>query len=232
MSAPSSIRVGLAAPQEILRVGLRTVFGRADSDRFLVVAWEADQLEDAHPARQRAVEVVVMVGDFPTDGTVAMAARWTAVGAGVVVMREDWPAHLFPALMKCGVRAFLTPDLPGRRVVEAVEAVHHGGLVIGSPAVQGSRSLRDPESENPIERLSSAEWRVFELVAQGLTNRAVADVLELSEKTVKNHVSRILAKLGARRRAEAAARFVQYAEGRAGSDITTASARTPSHRIP
>jgi DNA-binding NarL/FixJ family response regulator len=65
------------------------------------------------------------------------------------------------------------------------------------------RRLKDTE-EGRIEQLTPQEQRVFELIGAGLTNRQIGDELHLAEKTVKNYVSNLLAKLGMARRSEAA----------------------------
>jgi DNA-binding NarL/FixJ family response regulator len=78
--------------------------------------------------------------------------------------------------------------------------------------------LRNPQPEaDPLAQLTPQERRILELISEGRTNRQIAEVMYLAEKTVKNYVSHLLAKLGMERRAEAAAYAARLAERQRGS---------------
>ena len=74
--------------------------------------------------------------------------------------------------------------------------------------------LRAPEAKDPLARLTSQERRILDHIAEGRTNRQIGEAMYLAEKTVKNYVSNLLAKLGMARRTEAAAYAARLAERR------------------
>jgi DNA-binding NarL/FixJ family response regulator len=113
---------------------------------------------------------------------------------------------MFAAAM-AGAAGFLVKDIPGPQLVDAVRRVAAGQILLDSDlskAVLGrlNESLRE---QRLLEQLSDQERRVFDLVAEGHTNREISERLFLAEKTVRNYVSNVLAKLTLKRRAEMAA---------------------------
>ena len=105
-----------------------------------------------------------------------------------------------------GASGYLLKETRGNDLVEAVVRVAAGESLL-DPAVTGQvlRRLREPEREDPrLASLTERERHILSLVAEGLTNRAVADQLHLAEKTIKNYMSSILRKLDVERRTEAA----------------------------
>ncbi len=127
---------------------------------------------------------------------------------------------LFAAIM-AGASGYVLKQIRGSDLVDAVRRVGRGeSLIDPSMTKRVFDRLRDgPARDERLDRLSDQERRVLDLVAEGLTNRQIADRLYLAEKTVKNYVSSMLSKLGMDRRSEAAA----YAAG-------CRSARAPGRR--
>jgi DNA-binding NarL/FixJ family response regulator len=104
-----------------------------------------------------------------------------------------------------GAAGFVLKQIRGNELISSIRAVAEGRqLLDGAEARLALRRLRETE-EGRIEQLTPQEQRVFELIGTGLTNRQIGDELHLAEKTVKNYVSNLLAKLGMARRSEAAA---------------------------
>ncbi|MEO8851081.1 MAG: response regulator transcription factor [Allobranchiibius sp.] len=121
---------------------------------------------------------------------------------------------LFAAVM-AGASGFLLKEIRGTTIVDAIRQVAAGKSLI-DPAVTGRllARIRDEEShqERPDPRIASLtvrERQVLTLIADGLTNRQIGEHLDLAEKTVKNHVSGVLAKLGLDSRTQAALFEVQ-----------------------
>jgi len=142
-------------------------------------------------------------------------------GNGIDVCREIRSSHpevkcliltsfdddeaLFAAVM-AGASGYLLKQIHGTDVVEAIRLVARGKSLI-DPSVAGKllARLRAPEVVPEKDPLSSREREILELITDGLTNRQIGERLFLAEKTVKNYVSALLAKLGMQRRTQAAA---------------------------
>ena len=110
-------------------------------------------------------------------------------------------------------------QIQGRDLIDAIRRVAAGESLL-DPAVTARvlQRLRSPqvEEEDPLSDLSPQERRILDLIAEGKTNRQIGEAMFLAEKTVKNYVSNVLAKLGMQRRSEAAAYAARVAERRRG----------------
>jgi len=120
---------------------------------------------------------------------------------------------LFQALMG-GAAGFLLKQIRGGELVDAVRRVAAGQSLL-DPMVTGQvlDRLRNGPAQDPLlEALTPQERRILALFGQGMTNRQIGDEVCLAEKTVKNYVSSILAKLGLERRTQAAVFAVQHGD--------------------
>ncbi|GGS37130.1 DNA-binding response regulator [Streptomyces griseoviridis] len=144
-------------------------------------------------------------------------------GSGVEVCREirthDESVHclvltsyaddeaLFDAIM-AGASGYVLKDIRGAELLSAVRDVAAGRSLL-DPATTARVLQRLREGGGPdddrLARLTEQERRILELIGEGLTNRAIGERLHLAEKTIKNYVSSLLAKLGMQRRSQAAA---------------------------
>jgi DNA-binding NarL/FixJ family response regulator len=118
--------------------------------------------------------------------------------------------------IEAGASGYLLKRVDTDAIVDAVRAVGAGESLL-DPAMtkQLFTKLRDSDREDElIARLSGQERRILTRLAQGKTNREIADEMYLAEKTVKNYVSNLLAKMGMARRSEAAAYAARVAERR------------------
>src|SRR5690606_25640541 len=122
----------------------------------------------------------------------------------ILTSYEDDEA-LFEAIMS-GASGFLLKQVRGNDLVDAVQRVAAGQSLL-DPAVTHSvlQRLRRQAEPDPLADLTAQERKVFDELREGRSNREIADALFLSEKTVKNYVSTVLAKLGLERRAQVAA---------------------------
>jgi len=156
----------------------------------------------------------------PTRPDVAVLDVRLPDGDGVQVCREIRSAHpeiqcvmltsfaddeaLFQAIM-AGASGYVLKQIKGADVVEAVRAVA-GGRSLLDPSVTArvlERLRSNSEEDELLARLSPQERNILRLIADGLTNRQIAEQVHLAEKTVKNYVSNLLAKLGMCRRGQA-----------------------------
>ena len=104
-----------------------------------------------------------------------------------------------------GAGGYVIKDIKGMELVSAVRIVGSGGSLLTSSAVRAVRDrLGRAETTGPLATLTSQERVVLKLIGEGLTNRQIAGRMFLAEKTVKNYVSGVLAKLGLARRTQVA----------------------------
>ncbi|WP_046470698.1 response regulator transcription factor [Allosalinactinospora lopnorensis] len=117
---------------------------------------------------------------------------------------------LYDAVM-AGASGYVLKQIHGSDLVGAVRTVAAGGSLLdsGSTGRMLKRMREQAERKDPLRQLSDQERRVFELIGEGLTNRQIGERMFLAEKTIKNYVSSLLAKLSMRRRTQAAAYAAQ-----------------------
>jgi two-component system response regulator DevR len=204
--AADPIRVFLLDDHEVVRRGLRDLLEAAGGIDVVGEAGTADE------ARRRIP---------PTRPDVAILDVRLPDGDGVEVCREVRSSHpeiqcliltsfsddeaLFQAIM-AGAAGYLLKQVRGTDLVDAVRRVSQGQSLL-DPAVTTrvlERLRTPPEDDERLARLTEQERRILDLIAEGLTNRQIAQRIHLAEKTVKNYVSNLLAKLGMERRTQAA----------------------------
>jgi two-component system response regulator DevR len=201
-----NVRVFLLDDHEIVRRGVKELL-EAEGD--LEVVGEAGT----------AAEALARIP--PTRPDVAVLDVRLPDGDGVQVCREIRSAHpeiqclmltsfaddeaLFQAIV-AGASGYVLKQIKGADVVEAVRAVGKGrSLLDPSLTARVLERLRsDSEEDELLARLSPQERNILRLIADGLTNRQIAEEVHLAEKTVKNYVSNLLSKLGMERRTQAA----------------------------
>lgn len=213
-----SIRVFLLDDHELVRRGVREVMS-AEED--IIVVGEAATGEEAMgriPATRPDVAVLdVRLGDDPTGMT------------GVEVCRDVRSSHpevaclmltsfaddeaLFASIM-AGAAGYVLKQIRGSALIDGIRRVAAGESLL-DPAVTTRvlERLRAPEID-PLAGLTPQERRILDLITDGMTNRQIGEEMSLAEKTVKNYVSHLLAKLGMERRTEAAAYAATLAERR------------------
>lgn len=207
MSDKAPIRVLICDDHEVVREGLRTLLTRhAGTTVVGEAATVAEAIETAARARP---DVVIMDVRLP-DGSGVEACRTIREArpeTRVIMLTSYADDEALFASIVAGAAGYLLKQTRGQAVLDAVDAVASGRSLL-DPDVTGKvlERLRRSRNEDPaIASLTEQERKVLEHLAEGRTNREIGEVLFLSEKTVKNYVSRVLDKLGLSRRAEAAA---------------------------
>lgn len=211
MTAP--IRVLLVDDQRLMREGLRTLL---ELEPDLQVVGEAATGEEA-VALYAEVQPDVVLMDVRMPGMDGVEAtrriHQRQPQARIIILTTfDDDEYIFEGL-RAGARGYLLKATSGEELAAAVRTVYGGGALI-DPAVQ--RKLVEefarlapparPVGAGLAEPLSERELEILRLLAQGLTNREIANRLYLAEGTVKNYVTNVLAKIGARDRTLAALR--------------------------
>jgi DNA-binding NarL/FixJ family response regulator len=212
MTEGQPIRVMIVDDHEIVREGLRTLLGKQKG--MSIVGEAASTKEAIENAARARPDVVIMDVRLP-DGSGIEACRTIRESrpeTGVIMLTSYADDEALFASIIAGAAGYLLKDARGQTVLDAVTAVAQGRSLL-DPTVTGKvleRVRKGPEQDPGIASLTEQERKVLEHVAEGKTNREIGEIMFLSEKTVKNYVSRILDKLGLSRRAEAAAYVAKH----------------------
>jgi two-component system response regulator DevR len=208
MTASAVTRVLICDDHEVVREGLRTLLSRRQD---LAVVGEAGTMQEAIETAAKAKPDVVIMDVRLPDGSgveACRAIREARPETHVIMLTSYADDEALFASIVAGASGYLLKQTRGQAVVDAIQAVAQGRSLL-DPDVTGKvleRVRHGREQEDPaIASLTDQERKVLEQLAEGKTNREIGTALFLSEKTVKNYVSRILDKLGLSRRAQAAA---------------------------
>lgn len=204
----SSIRMLIADDHRIVRQGLRHV---CELGGLTVVGEAEDGREAVKLARQLRPDVILMDINMPVlDGVEATSLIVEADPSVRVIIltmyRQD--RYVFEAV-KAGARGYLLKDIDEQDLVAAIRAVHQGDALINpSLAVklldEFRRLSQMADEAEDMEGLTQGEMEVLRLVAQGADNKAIAERLALSERTVANRLSSVYEKLHVNSRTQAA----------------------------
>ncbi len=204
----SVVRVMICDDHEVVREGLRTLIGRQRD--MTVVGEAATEREALEVAAKAKPDVLVMDVRLPDGSGVeaCRAIREARPETKVIMLTSYADDEALFASIVAGAAGYLLKQTRGQAVIDAIKEVAQGRSLL-DPDVTGKvleRVRRGRVDEDPaLASLTEQERKVLEHLAEGKTNREIGEALFLSEKTVKNYVSRILDKLGLSRRAEAAA---------------------------
>jgi DNA-binding NarL/FixJ family response regulator len=208
-------RVFLLDDHEIVRRGLRELI---EAEEDLVVVGEAGTAEEAY-------------GRIPaTSPHVAVLDVRLPDGDGIEVCREVRSKHpdiscimltsfsdddaVYAAIM-AGASGYVLKQVRGSDLIDGIRRVAAGeSLLDPSVTTRVLERLRRQDDDEDVARLTDQERKILELISEGLTNRQIGERMFLAEKTVKNYVSNMFAKLGMSRRTEAAAYAARLSERR------------------
>ncbi|HEY8450105.1 MAG TPA: response regulator transcription factor [Bacillota bacterium] len=206
------IRILIADDHPVVREGLQAILGRqAEFDVVAAVGSGEEAIEQAF-----ALEPDVCLIDLRMPGVDGVQAirRLRARGfrRPLLVLTTYDDDHLILDALRSGASGYLLKDVPPAELFEAIRSAHRGGAPLDpSIAARLVRQIgsRLAEAPAPAEALTERELEVLELLALGLTNAEISSRLAISENTVKTHLGRIFAKLGASSRVEAVRIAVQ-----------------------
>ena len=200
------VRVFLLDDHEVVRRGVRDLL-EAQSD-FEVVGEAATAEEGLSRIPPTQPDVAIIDMRLPDGNGVEVCrevrSRDPRIQCLILTSFADDEA-LFDAIM-AGAAGYLLKQIKGNDLVDAIRRVAAGQSLL-DPEVTArvlERLRKGPEEDERIARLTEQERKILDLIAEGLTNRQIAERIFLAEKTVKNYVSNLLAKLGMERRTEAA----------------------------
>jgi NarL family two-component system response regulator LiaR len=203
------IRVLVVDDHDVVRQGIRTYLEL--HDQITVVGESRDGLAALDLARTLKPDVVLMDLVMPHMDGVEATKRLLAEhpDAKVIVLSSFTDDdRVFPAI-QAGATSYLLKDVKPAELADAILSAHRGESQL-HPAIteklmrQVAQSGSSSEEDTAVRSLTERELEVLKLLAEGLSNRALAEALTISEKTVKTHVSNILPKLGLSDRTQAA----------------------------
>ena len=207
MSRP--IRVFLVDDQVLMRQGLRTLLDL--DERVEVVGEASDGVEALERLRALRPDVALVDVRMPRMDGVELVGRLAEEHprvAAVILTTFDDDEYIFTGL-RAGAKGYLLKDTPSEELVAAIEKANRGEAVLGGSitlkVIEELRRSREPapDPQNP-DSLSEREIEVLSLIGSGASNREIARTLYITEGTTKNHISKILRKLGLRDRTQAA----------------------------
>jgi DNA-binding NarL/FixJ family response regulator len=203
----TTIRVLIADDHAIVREGVRAVLTL--SDDMTVVGEAADGLEAIEMARRLSPDVIVMDIAMPGLGGLeaTLEIRKDNPQAKILVLSQYEDREYIRRFLKAGVSGYVLKKAAGSELTSAIRAVYKGGLVLDPEvAREAMREQVGPatpgSAADPYESLTDREKQVLKLVAEGHSNKEVAELLDISVKTAMSHREHIMQKLDLHSRTE------------------------------
>ncbi|MDR2372968.1 MAG: response regulator transcription factor [Bifidobacteriaceae bacterium] len=197
----SQINVMIVDDHEVVRRGIAEVVERSDGMRVVAEAGSVAE------ALRRAVLVnphVILVDLRLPDGTgidLMKQLQSSAPTARPVVLTSFDDDDALAAALEVGAAAFLIKSVRGAEIADVIRAVAQGRTLLDERTLTRRRA----DHEDPTADLTPSEHKVLALIGEGLSNREIAERLGVAEKTVKNHITSLLSKMGLQRRTQVAA---------------------------
>ena len=198
MAETNLIQIAILAPTLAVRVGLRTLLGASGSIRIVAETADPAALQDT----EWDVDVLILQGQESLED---LEFLWNSeTKLGLLWISDDPQAAQTLRGLPLSAWGLLSSEASSAEIIAAVQAIDQG-LIVAPRRQLDALWIEIPsnESDDLIEQLTPRETEILELLAQGLANKQIALELEISEHTVKFHVSSIYAKLGATNRMEA-----------------------------
>ena len=197
----ANVRVMIIDDHEIVRRGISDIIDRADG--LEVVAEAGSKAEAIRRADLMRPDVVLVDLQLP-DGTgieVIRALSQSVPQALPIVLTSFDDDEALAEALEVGARAYVLKSVHGAEISDVVRAVADGRVLLDERTVTRRRADHD----DPTADLTNAERKVLVLIGEGLSNREIGAQLGVAEKTVKNHITSLLAKMGLQRRTQVAA---------------------------
>lgn len=206
MTTPNPIRVFLLDDHEVVRQGLRTLLESAGDIEVVGESGSAEEAASIIPGLKP--DVAVLDGRLPDGSGIEVARTIRSADPEIhalILTSFDDDEALFSAIM-AGASGYLLKDVRGNDLLDAIRRVAGGQSLIDPTLTTRvlERVRKGPATAPELEGLTEQELKLLGFIAQGMTNRQIGEQMFLAEKTVKNYVSSILAKLGLERRTQAA----------------------------
>ncbi|MDO5048510.1 MAG: response regulator transcription factor [Actinomycetaceae bacterium] len=186
---------------EIVRRGIAEIVDRAEG---LEVVAEAGTVEDGIRRAELVGPDVMLVDLQLPDGTGIDIMTWvkeTMPEIRTIVLTSFDDDSALSEALEAGAVAYILKTVHGAEITEVIRAVAQGRVLLDERTVTRRRS----DHGDPTADLTPSERKVLNLIGEGLSNREIGDELGVAEKTVKNHITSVLSKMGLKRRTQVAA---------------------------
>jgi two-component system, NarL family, response regulator DevR len=206
------VRVFLVDGQEVVRRGAAKVL---EGDTEIRVVGEAGSVGEAlrrAPAVRPDVAVVAMRLSDGSGAHLCEGLQALLPGVRCLVLSESVTNKTVQAAMWSGASGYLGMDAPSPVLLAAVRTVASGGTVFDREAAARPGQPADGQGDR-LAPLTDQQREVLRLIAEGLSNREIGERMRLKPKTVKNHVTGLLTKLGLKNRTQAAVLATQLRDG-------------------
>jgi DNA-binding NarL/FixJ family response regulator len=208
------IRVFLLDDHEIVRRGVRELLEGAEDIEVVGEAGTVAQALDRVPLTNP--DVAVLDVQLPDGSGVEVCRELVSADPDLrcIMLTSFTDDEALLDAVIAGASGYILKDVRGSDIVESVRRVAAGGTLLEPSAVARARDRlrRGAEEDARLKGLTPQEHRILALLAEGRTNRQIAEEMYLAEKTVKNYVSNLLSKMGMSRRTEAAVYAARLAE--------------------
>jgi DNA-binding NarL/FixJ family response regulator len=198
------IKVLIIDDHPVVRQGLATLLSVQDD--IAVVGETGDGPSGLSLAESLAPDVILLDLKLPGMDGIEVLSAFNGP-ARVLVLTSATEPDWAERAMRAGASGVVYKDIDPDALVRAIRSVHDGNVLL---AMRAADSLRERGPHGSLDTLTPREREVLGLVAQGRSNREIARALRVSEKTVKAHVSSVLAKLGVQDRTQAAVYAVRH----------------------
>jgi two-component system response regulator DevR len=206
------LRAVVVDDHEVVRMGLRLAL--EDVDYVSIVGEAASAQEALNVCLAQRPDIVIMDIRMPDGSGIDACHEIVAAlpDTRVIMLTSFADDELIADAIQAGAVGYVLKRGGTAELLQALEAVRQGAALLDPDVTRRVLAMmrRRDETSNPFRDLTERELEVLGLIAQGRTNAEIADVFVLSEKTIRNHVSSILDKLGLTNRVEAATFAVQH----------------------
>ena len=200
-SGRTDIAVMIVDDHEVVRRGIAEVIDRTDG--MGVVAEAGSVAEGIRRANLVRPQVMLVDLQLP-DGTgidIMTSLRQTLPETRAIVLTSFDDDDALAAALQAGAAAYVLKSVRGAEIADVIRSVAAGRTLLDERTVTRRRAGHD----DPTSDLTPSERRVLDLIGEGMSNREIAERLGVAEKTVKNNITSLLAKMGLQRRTQAAA---------------------------
>ncbi|HVA74315.1 MAG TPA: response regulator transcription factor [Acidimicrobiales bacterium] len=211
------IRVFLLDDHELVRRGIKDMLYTEGDVTVVGEASNGEEALEKIPMTRPDVAVLdVRLGEGISGVEVCREIRSAHPEVSCIMLTSFADDEALFASIMAGAAGYVLKQIRGTDLIDAIRRVAGGESLLDSAVTARvlDRLRNPPEEDDPLKDLSPQERKILDLIAEGRTNREIADVMFLAEKTVKNYVSHLLAKLGMARRSEAAAYAARLEERR------------------
>ena len=211
------IQIGLVDDQELIRQGIAKLI---DLNEELKIEWQVSNGNEALQQLSQGVNVDIIIADIrmPEMNGIELiyALKKNHVDIPMLMLTTFDDHELFMQAVKAGAKGFLLKDVNLDKLTNAIKIVAEGGF-LAEPIFLNQDSLKTQhshflktQSHHFSETLIDKEIQVLRLMAGGLNNREISQILHLAEGTIKNYVSQVLSKMDCRDRTQAVVKAIKW----------------------